>query len=130
MICTVAFGMGIDIPDIRYVFHWGPSTSLLAYWQEVGRAGRDGQPAEAILFPTMRLRPKPDEEMEMFVKAASGGLVCVRVAILEGLTMEGMDLSLLDTLKQRTPCTHKCKKGCHCQKCICCSNCKSECPCT
>jgi superfamily II DNA helicase RecQ len=70
IICTSAFGMGIDVSDVRMVIHWQHPASVEDYLQEFGRAGRDGRPSVAVLLHSHPGRSKDVRLLQFMAKKA------------------------------------------------------------
>jgi ATP-dependent DNA helicase RecQ len=82
IVATTAFGMGIDKADVRFVFHYDISDSVDSYYQEIGRAGRDGKVSKAILF----YNPK-DVNLQLFF-ASSGKVETDQVVLTARVIQE------------------------------------------
>ena len=111
VICTVAFGMGIDCPDVRQIIHWGPSQDIEMYVQETGRAGRDGHSSCAVLYVKASDHRFTSNDMSHYFKQHHQ---CRRSLLL----------SHFDFRKEQTSdcsCCDICASECNCNHCSCAS---------
>ena len=111
---TVAMGMGVDIPSIRNVIHVGPPRTVREYFQETGRAGRDGKLATATLYynnmDIAKNKTGMSEDMRTYCQLESS---CLRRFLLKCLDATSNDLNTIGHL-----CCCYCKSCCSCIDCL------------
>lgn len=109
VIATIAFGMGVDTPNIRYVVHWGPPEDTEQYVQATGRAGRDGQVSYAVMLFNKGLKRHVDESM---VKYCENNNICRRKALFNDF-----DTYTCAPQTQGCMCCDLCSITCVCGNC-------------
>ena len=110
VVATMAFGMGLDCPNVRSVIHWGSSEDVEQYVQETGCAGRDGQPAKAILYhggPDLSSR-HVNQEMKQYCLNKD---VCRRSILLSYFDSPTATIELCS-------CCDVCECVCQCNNCF------------
>ena len=105
VISTIALGMGIQVSNVDAVIHWGPTNTLLEYWQEVGRCARDGRDGRACMYiPARSLSGEMDAATKELVQCAT----CVRKHVLKSLQTKGMEDAEIDACCGGQRCCNWC----------------------
>ncbi len=110
VIATIAFGMGLDSPCIRQVIHWGPSSQIEDYVQEVGRGGRSGKVSLAVLYFKKADQQNTSKCMMDYCRNTSD---CRRKILFEGFDGSNQ----LTPPSSKCACCDVCSKSCGCGKC-------------
>lgn len=108
VIATTAFGLGIDCPDIRRVYHWGPPDDVYSYVQESGRARRDSEQSEAVLLYG-KVKEYTSDKMREYAESKQ----CRRVTLFKHFLLG-------DDVQSTIPgcrCCDICTVSCQCQLC-------------
>ena len=108
LISTIAFGLGMQVPDISYIIHWGAPSTILDYWQEVGRCARNNKPGWAKLYtPPFSVNPKHcDSEVQGLVKLEQGS--CLRRYVLRHLKIDNISQDAIDVCCGGESCCSHC----------------------
>ena len=83
ILATVALGLGVNIPNVTQIIHIGPPRTLEPYCQEIGRAGRNGKPAKALMFyngsDISANKPGMTYEMREFCTTVACAIICLNI---------------------------------------------------
>lgn len=109
VICTIAFGMGVNPPDVRRIIHFGPPHSIVDYIQGIGRCGRDGKEAYASLLWGKGLRRHIENEMAVYCNNSES---CRRDVLFNDF-----DCYSHNPVNVGCKCCDVCAKKCKCGNC-------------
>ena len=107
VICTAAFGMGVDCVGVTRVIHWGPPNDIETYIQQTGRAGRSGEPSECILQFGKGLMRYCDKKILQYVNNDSE---CRRTVLFS-------DFKMYKAYSRKCDCCDICASNCNCEIC-------------
>ena len=112
VVATIAFGLGINLPDVEEVVHWGPAADIMSYWQEVGRCARDGRQGKGTLFIFPRSTDKRlvDANLKKLIDDVQKCGECLRRGILDHLFVPEMSRESLKLALENPYCCCSCNK--------------------
>ena len=111
VVSTVAFAMGIDVPNIHTVLHWGPPSDLEGYVQESGRGGRDGGATKAILYYAKKDLRHTNEPMSNY---CINNQQCRQIMLMMPFSEDGV----VENPKILHMCCDTCAQQCSCTACM------------
>jgi len=112
VVATVAFGMGLDAPNVRHIIHWGPPEDLELYVQECGRGGRDNKLSTATLYYSKKDIAMNSHSTEAMRRYCENMSECRRALLMRHFTEEALDLPHCAHL-----CCDVCASICMCEDC-------------
>ena len=111
VIATIAFGLGIDCPDVRQVVHFGPPEDIESYVQHIGRAGRDNEPSCALVLYGQGINKYSDKNL---IEYCEGDVSCRRDFLFRDFSCFKHDWAI----NRGCMCCDVCAKSCKCNNCV------------
>ena len=112
VVATVAFGLGLDSPNVRHIVHWGPPEDLESYVQESGRGGRDNEHSIATLYYSKKDISASSHTTDTMKRYCENMSECRRTLLMRQFTEEAIELPCCTHL-----CCDVCSSVCMCEEC-------------